>query len=59
MFQGLNVLEFTERFSTDDKCREYLSDQKWKKVTNAAIVVMRITMVGSPQVPGYALNASI
>lgn len=31
MFKGLNILEFTERFSTDDKCRLYLSDQKWEK----------------------------
>ena len=31
MFQGLNILEFTEKFSTDDKCREYLSHQKWEK----------------------------
>lgn len=31
MFQGLNILEFTDKFSTDDKCREYLADQKWEK----------------------------
>lgn len=31
MFQGLNILEFTEKFSTDDRCREYLSHQKWEK----------------------------
>jgi ISXO2-like transposase domain len=31
MFEGLNILEFTEKFSTDDKCRCYLSDQKWEK----------------------------
>jgi acetyl-CoA carboxylase beta subunit len=31
MFQGLNILEFTEKFSTDDKCSEYLAGQKWKK----------------------------
>lgn len=30
MFKGLNILEFTERFSTDDKCRGYLSDLKWE-----------------------------
>lgn len=30
MFKGLNILEFTEKFSTDDKCRAYLSDQKWE-----------------------------
>jgi hypothetical protein len=29
MFKGLNILEFAEKFSTEDKCREYLSDQKW------------------------------
>jgi hypothetical protein len=34
MFQGLNVLEFTEKFSTDDKCREYLAHQKWEKGYN-------------------------
>lgn len=31
MFKGLNILEFTERFSTDDKCRAYLSELKWEK----------------------------
>lgn len=31
MFKGLNILEFTEKFSTDDKCRAYLSELKWEK----------------------------
>lgn len=30
MFKGLNILEFTEKFSTDDDCREYLSGIKWQ-----------------------------
>lgn len=30
MFKGLNILEFTETFSTDDKCRAYLSQQKYE-----------------------------
>lgn len=30
MFKGLNILEFTERFSTNDKCAEYLADLKWE-----------------------------
>lgn len=30
MFKGLNILEFTEKFSTDDKCREYLSQLKYE-----------------------------
>lgn len=30
MFKGLNILEFTERFSMDDKCRAYLSELKWE-----------------------------
>lgn len=30
MFTGLNILEFTEKFSTDDKCREYLAEIKWE-----------------------------
>jgi hypothetical protein len=29
MFLGLNVLDFTERFSTDDSCRLHLSEIKW------------------------------
>lgn len=29
IFVGLNVLDFTERFSTDDSCRLYLSEIKW------------------------------
>jgi hypothetical protein len=31
MFQGLNILEFTEKISTDDNCWEYLAAQKWEK----------------------------
>lgn len=30
MFKGLNVLEFTEKFSTEASCHEYLSGIKWK-----------------------------
>jgi len=29
VFSGLNILEFTEKFSTDEKCLTYLSDMKW------------------------------
>jgi transposase-like protein len=31
-FSGLNILEFTERFSTDEKCLMYLSEVKWEIV---------------------------
>ncbi|QTE22850.1 IS1595 family transposase [Polaribacter cellanae] len=30
VFQGRNLLEFTERFKTDDCCKEYLATIKWK-----------------------------
>lgn len=30
MFLGLNIISFSEKFSTDEKCFEYLSDIKWK-----------------------------
>ncbi len=30
MFKGLNIIEFSERFSTDDDCRKYLSAIKWE-----------------------------
>jgi len=30
IFQGQNLLEFTERFKTDDNCKEYLAYIKWK-----------------------------
>ncbi|HEY8661692.1 MAG TPA: transposase, partial [Hanamia sp.] len=30
MFKGLNIIEFSERFATDDDCRKYLSEIKWK-----------------------------
>lgn len=29
LFKGQNLLEFAERFSTDEKCKEYLSEIKW------------------------------
>jgi len=30
MFKGLNILEFTEKFSTKESCHEYLAAIKWK-----------------------------
>ena len=30
IFKGQNLLEFSERFKTDDNCKEYLSTIKWK-----------------------------
>ena len=30
MFKGVNIIEFSQRFSTDEKCYEYLSAIKWK-----------------------------
>lgn len=30
IFRGENLLEFTERFSSDEKCKEYLAEYKWK-----------------------------
>lgn len=30
LFQGQNILEFAERFKTDQDCKEYLSEIKWK-----------------------------
>ena len=30
LFQGQNLLEFAERFKTDQDCKEYLSEIKWK-----------------------------
>lgn len=30
LFKGQNLLEFSERFSTDEKCKEYLAEIKWK-----------------------------
>ena len=30
IFQGQNLLEFSEHFKTDDHCKEYLANIKWK-----------------------------
>lgn len=30
LFKGQNLIEFAERFSTDEKCKEYLANIKWK-----------------------------
>lgn len=30
LFKGQNLLEFTERFKTDEDCKEYLANLKWK-----------------------------
>ncbi|MEB0262041.1 IS1595 family transposase [Mucilaginibacter sp. 10I4] len=30
MFKGVNIIEFSERFATDDACRKYLSEIKWE-----------------------------
>ncbi len=31
IFQGQNLLEFSDRFKTDLDCKEYLSHLKWEK----------------------------
>ena len=30
MFIGINIIEFSERFTTDDECRKYISSIKWE-----------------------------
>ena len=30
LFKGLNLIEFSDRFKTDQECLKYLFDQKWK-----------------------------
>ena len=30
MFKGVNIIEFSNRFSTDEKCLEYLAEVKWE-----------------------------
>ena len=30
IFKGQNLLEFSERFKTDDNCKEYLATIKWE-----------------------------
>jgi transposase-like protein len=30
IFKGQNLLEFSDRFKTDDNCKEYLSEVKWE-----------------------------
>ena len=30
LFQGQNLLEFADRFKTDEDCIEYLAHFKWK-----------------------------
>ena len=30
IFEGVNIIDFSARFSTDEKCMEYLSEIKWK-----------------------------
>lgn len=34
MFKGLNILEFTEKFSLEESCHEYLASIKWKNGYN-------------------------
>lgn len=31
IFKGLNLLEFIERFKTDEDCKKYLGEYKWKE----------------------------
>lgn len=31
IFKGQNLIEFAERFKTDEDCKQYLSELKWKK----------------------------
>lgn len=36
MFKGLNIISFGDKFSTDEKCYEYLADIKWENGYNCA-----------------------
>ncbi len=31
IYKGQNLLEFSEHFKTDDNCKEYLANIKWRK----------------------------
>lgn len=31
LFKGQNLLEFSDRFKTDENCKEYLANMKWKE----------------------------
>ena len=31
LFTGQNLLEFAERFKTDENCKEYLANYKWEQ----------------------------
>ena len=36
MFKGVNIIDFSTRFSSEEKCLEYLSEIKWKNGYNCA-----------------------
>src|SRR2546428_12326513 len=36
MFKGLNIINFPEKFSTDENCYEYLANIKWENGYNCA-----------------------
>ncbi len=31
IYKGQNLLEFSKHFKTDDNCKEYLANIKWRK----------------------------
>ncbi len=39
MFQGMDIIEFGQRFQTNADCLQYLMDIKWEEGLNAASVV--------------------
>lgn len=36
IFKGQNLLEFSEHFKTDDNCKDYLANIKWKNGFDSA-----------------------
>jgi hypothetical protein len=51
MFKGLNIIEFSERFATDDVCRKYLSEIKWKN--GYQLITLNIDFSEFDPVMGY------
>lgn len=29
--QGMNIIEFTEKYGTEEKCRAYLFEMRWRE----------------------------
>jgi hypothetical protein len=59
MFKGLNIVNFAGKFSTDEKCYEYIASIKWKIDIHVLSVAIRSILQARSLGDAVAVNATV